>query len=686
MGLGWVCAIIAFVLIHSHLFPVGVYSAARNKVYIVHMKPLQLRALPALYNTQHEWYSDHFQSLTSAPADSIIYSYENAFHGFAAVMSSEQAESLRQSEFVLAADEDTLYNLHTTRTPQFLGLNNQNLWSRRTLDELNEASQKVIIGMLDTAVWPESESFGDDGMDDVPSGWRGACEFGDDDFRPKSKIYCNKKLIGARVFTKGGNHTSGERKEFSSPRDYNGHGTHTASTAAGSPVTNASLFGLAQGTAQGMACRARLAVYKVCGHRECAASDIIAAVDRAILDRVDVLSLSIGGIPGTAYTNDVIAIATFAAMENGIFVSCSAGNSGPDEASVVNVAPWLMTVGAGTIDRDFPAFVTLGNGQKYNGLSFYGGKGMGSNLVELVYAGGNSNYSNFCLNGSLEHKIVSGKVVLCDSGIVGNVYGRINGRLEKDEVVRQAGGVGMILANTEEYGREVVVADIHLFPMLAVTSRVSGLIREYAMWTKNPKALLTFGGTEVNVKPSPVVAAFSSRGPNPVTVQILKPDITAPGVNILAGWSGAVAPTHLPTDPTRTDFNFLTGTSMSAPHVSGLAALLKAAHPKWSPSAIKSALMTTAYTADNTNSSLHDAADNTTSTPWAHGAGHVNIHKALSPGLVYDATTDDYIGFLCSINYTIGRIQFMTRRSNISCMGKFRDPGQLNYPSFSVVF
>jgi hypothetical protein len=132
--------------------------------------------------------------------------------------------------------------------------------------------------------------------------------------------------------------------------------------------------------------------------------------------------------------------------------------------------------------------------------------------------------------------------------------------------------------------------------------------------------------------------------------------------------------------------NKFSGTSMSCPHISGLAALLKAAHPTWSPSAIKSALMTTAYVHDNSKSPLRDAADRSFSTPWAHGAGHVNPQKALSPGLVYDASTRDYITFLCSLNYNPEQIQLIVKRRGVNCTRKFSNPGQLNYPSFSIVF
>ncbi|KAL8040216.1 hypothetical protein ABFX02_10G083800 [Erythranthe guttata] len=664
-----VCAIAAVLQLCS-------ISVSARKTYIVHMKH---HHKPAIYATHGEWYSDHFQSLTAADPDSLLYTYDAAYNGFAAAMSPEEAESLRQSDSVLGVYEDAVYNLHTTRTPEFLGLDSElGPWVGHSLQELNQASQDVIIGVLDTGVWPESKSFSDSNMADIPARWRGECQAADD-FNPK--IHCNKKLIGARFFSKGYNTmaSGGGSKESQSPRDGDGHGTHTASTAAGFQVENASLLGYAAGNARGMATHARLATYRVCWKTGCLGSDILAAMDRAILDGVDVLSLSLGG--GSApYARDTIAVGAFAAMEKGIFVSCSAGNSGPTRASLANVAPWIMTVGAGTLDRDFPAFAALGNGLKYTGVSLYSGEGMGSKLVELVYNNNGGNTSgNLCLAGSLDPAAVRGKVVLCDRGI--------SARVEKGSVVKEAGGVGMILANTAASGEELV-ADSHLLPAVAVGRKVGDLIRQYVKTGKNPTAGLSFGGTVVNVKPSPVVAAFSSRGPNMVTPQILKPDVIGPGVNILAAWPQGVGPTGLDKDARKTQFNIMSGTSMSCPHISGLAALLKAAHPDWSPSAIKSALMTTAYTVDNANSPLRDAADYSLSTPWAHGAGHVDPHKALSPGLVYDATPDDYVSFLCSLDYTDDAVQLIARRPNATCSSsrRFRDPGQLNYPSFSVVF
>ncbi|XP_030489550.2 subtilisin-like protease SBT1.8 [Cannabis sativa] len=646
------------------------HLAMAKKTYIVHMKNPET---PLAYPTRQEWYSASLSSLSS-DTDSLLYSYTNAYPGFAASLDPEQAESLRQSDDVLGVYEDTVYTLHTTRTPEFLGLEVDGGLSTQ---DINQASHDVIVGVLDTGVWPESKSFDDTGMPEIPSRWRGECETGPD----FSSSLCNKKLIGARSFAKGFQMASGgsfvkQGKEIVSPRDRDGHGTHTASTAAGAHVVNASLLGYASGTARGMATHARVAAYKVCWSSGCFGSDILAGMDRAIADGVDVLSMSLGG--GSApYYRDTIAIGAFAAMEKGIFVSCSAGNSGPSKASLANVAPWIMTVGAGTLDRDFPAFALLGNKKRFGGVSLYSGSGMGNKPVAIVYNKGSNSSGNLCLPGSLEPALVRGKVVLCDRGV--------NARVEKGAVVRDAGGIGMILANTAASGEELV-ADSHLLPAVAVGRKSGDLIREYVKSVPNPTAVLSFGGTVLNVRPSPVVAAFSSRGPNLVTPQILKPDVIGPGVNILAAWSEAIGPTGLEKDARKTKFNIMSGTSMSCPHISGLAALLKAAHPDWSPSAIKSALMTTAYVIDNTKSPIRDAEGGAASNPWAHGAGHVDPQKAISPGLVYDISTQQYIQFLCSLDYTLDHVQSIAKHRNVTCSKKWSDPGALNYPSFSVIF
>ncbi|KAE9602497.1 hypothetical protein Lal_00049670 [Lupinus albus] len=653
-------------------------SGTTRKTYIVHMKHYHK---PSIYPTHHHWYSATLKSVSTSnnsSSYSLLYDYTTVFNGFAVSLNPKQAQTLGSSDSILGLYEDTLHTLHTTRTPQFLGLQNQT-HSTFFMDETQDL-RDVIIGVLDTGVCPESQSFDDSLMSEIPTRWHGECE-SSIDFNPS---FCNKKLIGARSFSRGyltANAGSYVRKpiDISSPRDRDGHGTHTATIAAGSAVPNATLLGYATGTARGMAPHARVAAYKVCWTDGCYASDILAGIDQAIIDGVDVLSISLGSA-SALYHHDTIAIGAFTAMEKGIFVSCSAGNSGPRRGSVANVAPWIMTVGAGTLDRDFPAYASLGNGKRFEGVSLYGGEGMGDKPVGLIYFRERSNSSSsICMPGSLEPEIVRGKVVVCDRGL--------NGRVEKGSVVRDAGGVGMILANTAASGEELV-ADSHLIPAVAVGRSAGDAIKDYAASDRNPTAIISFGGTVLDVKPSPVVAAFSSRGPNGETNQILKPDVIGPGVNILAAWSNTIGPSGLSQDTRKTHFNIMSGTSMSCPHISGLAALLKATHPDWSPSAIKSALMTTAYTHDNTYSPLRDAAGEgeALSTPWAHGAGHVDPQKALSPGLVYDASTHDYIAFLCSLDYTLDQIQIIVKRPDLNCSTKFDDPGQLNYPSFSVVF
>lgn len=663
-------------LLYCLALVVGWCAAEAPQTYVVHVSKSHM---PSAFDNHEQWYASTVKFLQGVEeeeeGEKILYSYDHAFHGFATKLSRAQAEALESMEGILGVYPETVYELHTTRSPTFLGINGSDgsEWS------VAEQSIDVVVGVLDTGVWPESPSFGDDGMKAVPVEWKGECEAG----TSFNASHCNKKLIGARFFCKGYEAALGpvnEMAEYRSPRDQDGHGTHTASTAAGSFVPEASLLGYARGNARGMAVKARVAVYKVCWTSGCFSSDILAGLDRAVQDGVHVLSLSLGG-GAVPYYRDGIALGAFGAMEKGIFVSCSAGNSGPDPMTLANVAPWITTIGASTLDRDFPSPVLLGNGASYNGVSLYSGKGLPAGKLPLIYAvnASNGNTSNLCLENTLDPNLVRGKIVLCDRGI--------SARVDKGNVVKSVGGAGMILANTAANGEELV-ADSHLLPATAVGRKNGDLIREYVTTSLNPTATIQFRGTVLGIKPSPVVAAFSSRGPNIMAPQILKPDVVAPGVNILAAWTGAAAPTELKGDKRRVKFNIISGTSMSCPHVSGVAALLKAAHPTWSPAAIRSALMTTAYTVDNSGRALRDVATGADSTAFDHGAGHVNPQKALSPGLVYDMGVQDYVDFLCALSYTADQIQ-MVAKSNVTCSRKAianRNPGNINYPSFAVVF
>lgn len=396
-------------------------------------------------------------------------------------------------------------------------------------------------------MWPQHPSFSDTDLPAIPSRWRGTCESGPD----FASSVCNRKLVGARSFSRGFQ-AAGGNISVVSPRDLNGHGTHTASTAAGSPVANASLFGYASGIARGMAPGARVAVYKVCWTQGCYGSDILAGINSAIEDGVDVLSMSLGG-GASPFFRDPVAIGAFSAIRQGIFVACSAGNSGPTASSLTNTAPWIATVGAGTLDRDFPANVQLGNGKQYTGVSLYSGEWDAKQKLSIVYNKGvqvRSNSSKLCLPGTLDPAQVKGKVVLCERGM--------NARAQKGQVVKEAGGAGMILINLAVNGEELV-ADSHLLPAINVGAKSGDTIRDYVLSDKNPTVEMSFGGTVLGVRPSPVVAAFSSRGPNTLVPELLKPDMIGPGLNILAGWTGSVGPSELAEDERRSDFNIISG-------------------------------------------------------------------------------------------------------------------------------
>ncbi|KMS98938.1 hypothetical protein BVRB_3g067390 [Beta vulgaris subsp. vulgaris] len=610
-----------------------------------------------------------------------MYTYKNAFHGLAAQLTEEEASKLGQHHGVVTLFPETVYHLHTTRSPMFLGLNREEVYLDKARTRAQTRHYDVVVGVLDTGIWPESPSFNDSGLGPIPARWKGACERGRG-FDPAR--HCNKKIVGARVFYRGYEAATGkinEDMEYKSPRDQDGHGSHTAGTVAGSLVHGANLLGYAPGTARGMYPRARVAAYKVCWTGGCFSSDILSAVDQAITDGVDVLSISLGG-GVSSYFRDSLSVATFGAMEKGVFVSCSAGNGGPEPVSLTNVAPWVATVGASTLDRNFPANVRLGSGKSFTGVSIYKGRMKLSTekLYPVVYLGSNStnlDLDSLCLEGTLDRRKVQGKIVICDRGI--------NPRVQKGQVVKEAGGVGMILANTEANGEELV-ADCHLLPAVAVGEREGNIIKRYAMTSPNPRATMSFLGTKVGIKPSPIVAAFSSRGPNILSLEVLKPDVVAPGVNILAAWTGSTGPSSVSADQRRVKFNILSGTSMSCPHVSGVAALIKAVHPSWSPAAIKSALMTTAYIHDNSKRPLIDAATGSSSSPFDHGAGHIDPVRALNPGLVYDITPQQYFDFLCTQKPTPLQLKVFSKGGKMACRNTILKAGDLNYPALSVLF
>ncbi|KAF5199446.1 Subtilisin-like protease SBT1.4 [Thalictrum thalictroides] len=656
------------ILLFLSTLPSSFSQVNKPQNFIIHVSKTHK---PHIYTNHHHWYTSTLSSLPPPHhSKKLLYTYQHTFHGFAARLTETQASILRNVPGILKVVPERIGHVHTTRTPTFLGLNDKSgLWPN------SDYADDVVIGVLDTGIWPESPSFNDDGLGPVPKKWKGGCVTGPD--FPVSA--CNKKLIGAKFFANSYEAEFGVINglgETRSPRDLEGHGTHTSSTAAGSVVRNASFYDLAKGEARGMASKARLAMYKICWADGCAGADILAALDEAVDDGVDVISISVGIDTGLEYDEDAFAIGAFGAVAKGVLVTCSAGNSGPKVSSLENVAPWVLTVGASSIDRDFRADVILGDGSKYSGVSLYSGSSIGT--LPIVYARDHGH--RLCVPGTLKN--VEGKIVLCDGGVNSNV--------QKGSAVRQAGGAGMILANTINTGPGGP-ADAHILPATMVDPAAGNKIRDYIkLLGLSANASIIFRGTIIGgvpVIPAPQIAQFSSRGPNDVTPGILKPDLIAPGVNILASWTGAISPSELAVDTRRVAFNFASGTSMACPHVSGLAALLRKVYPNWSPAAVKSALMTTAYNVDNTGNAITDLATRKASTPFDHGSGHVDPIKALDPGLVYDLGVKDYIGFLCSIGYDESRITTIVQEPGTDCSTVgLASPGDLNYPSISVVF
>ncbi|KAH9313246.1 hypothetical protein KI387_028281, partial [Taxus chinensis] len=636
-------------------------------------------------NSHHELLLSTLGSKEAA-TDSIFYSYKS-FKGFAADLEEEHAAAISKLPGVVSVFLNREHKLHTTRSWGFLGLEDGD--PKSETEEIPSFSlwrkagfgKDVIVANLDTGVWPESASFHDRGFGPIPSKWRGGCE-NDAQF---SSANCNRKLIGARYYIKG--YLNAKKPlnftatgDFLSTRDKEGHGTHTLSTAGGNFVKNASIFGFGEGTAKGGAPGARVAAYKVCwAGGSCFDADILAGFDAGVYDGVDVFSVSLGSSPPLAdYFQDGISIGAFHAVQRGKVVVCSAGNDGPDAGTVANVAPWIITVGASSIDRQFPSVAFLGNNRSYEGQSlsdFTLQKKMYClvSSVDVTAPTANKTDGQLCFQGALDPRKVKGKIVACLRGQ--------NSRVAKGEAVRMAGGAGMILCNAPENGDEIV-ADAHILPATHLNAVDGAAVSDYIKSTKSPVAYIGPARTALDTKPAPFMAAFSSTGPNTLSPDILKPDITAPGLNILAAYTNASSPTGITFDDRHVNFNIISGTSMACPHVAGIAALLKAAYPHWSPAAIKSAIMTTASRIDNTKQPIKEASMKK-ATPFNYGAGHVDPNRAANPGLIYDLSVKDYYIFFCNLGYNSSQIKVLTGKM-FSCPPQKDALYNLNYPSITV--
>ncbi|XP_010242651.1 PREDICTED: subtilisin-like protease SBT4.15 [Nelumbo nucifera] len=639
------------VLINLCLVATSVHGSASNtgrQPYIVYMGDVQEHGFSV--EQHHNMLTDVIGD-ESIARESRLHSYKRSFNGFAAMLLPHEANRLMEREGVVSVFPNTKRKLVTTRSWDFLGM-------PLTVNRNHQSESDIIVGLLDTGVYPESPSFDDKGYGPPPSKWKGKCEVG------ANFTGCNNKLIGARSYS------IQIKISDQSPADTEGHGTHTSSTVAGSAVNHASLYGIGRGTTRGGVPSARIAMYKVCWYW-CSDIDILAAFDDVISDGVDVLSISIGGSSIRNYFNDSLAIGSFHAMKKGIFTACAAGNQGPYALTVSNVAPWIMTVGATGIDRKFRTEIRLGNGMKIYGLSlntYAPTKQMyplTSGTKAANYTDGYEAYfASSCYSGTMGQEKVEGKIVYCASG-----QGMFLGD-RQDHTVKELGGVGTIIAGSELND----TAFSYVLPASRVDLKSGDQIDRYINTTKNPQAII-YKTKEVKVS-APFVASFSSRGPNYLSPRILKPDITAPGVDILAAYTKLASVTGQPYDDRFSLFNIVSGTSMACPHAAAAAAYVKSFHPNWSPAAIKSALMTTATAIKVRN---RDAE-------FAYGSGHINPVKALNPGLVYDLQISSYIRFLCREGYNSTNLHLITGWSHLDCQ-KFqpaRGHDGINYPTMTL--
>lgn len=546
----------------------------------------------------------------SVPGAVVGRSYRVVYGGVSVRLPQNGIKALAALPGVVAVQDDVLAQpLAVSDEARYIG-------APAVYDELGSsttAGAGVLIADLDTGVWPEHPSF--DSRPDLPAaptrpdGTAIACDYGDNPLTPAYDPYvCNNKLVGGQPFLDTYNSVVGDALYPGAARDDEGHGTHTTSTAGGNPLATAKLFGVDRGPVQGIAPGAQLVQYRVCGPQGCFSSDSTAAVEQAVLDGADVLNFSISG--GTSPFSDPVELAFLDAYAAGVFVSASAGNNGPTAGTANHLSPWVTTVAASTQSRSFTSTLTLrggGESLSVSGASIMGGVGS----FPVVPATSVPGLDELCLTPAPARSLV-GKIVICGRGT--------NGRVQKGYNVAQGGAEGMILTNPEV---QDVGTDNHFLPTVQLDAPQAEQM--FAFLKKNKGAVGSFTAGVRTYGRGDTMAAFSSRGP---AGGFLKPDVTSTGVQVLAGNS----PTPAAADAVPgTLFQAIAGTSMSAPHVTGAAALVKALHPTWTPGQIKSALATTA------DQTVVKEDGVTKADPFDFGSGRVDMTAAGNPGLTFDA-------------------------------------------------
>ena len=601
--------------------------------------------------------------------------FSAAVNGFSATLTTDQAVKLAKDPGVLVVAPDT-ENAPDYSSTDFLKLSGENGTWNTQFGGQDGAGKGVVVGVIDTGYTPDSAFFAGDevqplvGEPVVGVPYRtadgkiamlksdgdtfiGECQTGEE-FDGSA---CNSKVLSAHYFAedflKYVPEGSRAPQELLSPVDVDSHGTHTGSTAVGNPNIETFVDGRSFGLTSGIAPAAKLSVYKVCWEDTdpntggCYSSSSVAAVEQAMEDGVDVLNYSISGSATSVI--DPVSVAFLNASTAGIFVAASAGNSGPTASTVNHGGPWVTTVAASSFSQELQGTVEFADGAKFRGASIMNKEVKDAGVVlaaNVAITAGNPNAA-LCGPDTLEPAKVAGKVVVCDRGVFD--------RVAKSAEVARGGGVGMILVNLSSSSLDT---DKHAVPTVHVNPPATEAIK--AKVTANPAitvSLVSKDTTGLPLEAQPQIAGFSSRGPLLAAgSDLLKPDVAAPGVAVLAG----VSPIGTGGD----EFGFMSGTSMAAPHVAGFVALLLGKNPNWSPATVKSAMMTTAGNVVNA-----DGSKNT--DVHATGAGQVDPARMVDPGLVYDAGLKDYLKFIQGTGVNLG-------------LPSSTLPRDMNVPSFSL--
>jgi len=608
-----------------------------------------------------------------------LYSYRYALNGFSARLTPVQVSRLEQSGLVERIWIDTDQAVQTNNSAVFLGLEDLNGGLRADLDLRGE---DVIIAVIDSGVAPNHPSLADTEeliprgctsrwsttswlgvflcgairrnpptalLFDEPREFNGICQSGDG----FDASHCNNKLVGARYFIDGFlARNELHPGEFVSPKDAEGHGTHIATTAAGNAVT-ATLFGSRLGRISGIAPRARVAIYKACWlepertRATCATSDLARAIDDAVADGADIINYSVGDLETDLDAPDDLALLN--ALEAGVFSSVAAGNDGPNRGTIGSPsgAPWVLTVGASTqTGTRFEEAMEITAPEELSELlsmkeASFTPQLRDSDSIEgelrLVDDG-----QDFLADGSPGSSRDACETLLDSAELAGRIALIQRGGCDFQVKLRRVEDAGAIAAVVYNNAGDPIImngeANSVQIPAVMIGTAdgqflVDELLAETVITVALSKGLFRELGDTGNV-----MGDFSSRGPYSGELDFLKPDVTAPGVHILAAHTADVA-----NGLKGEHFQYLSGTSMAAPEAAGVAALLKEAHPDWSPARLKSALSTSAY--------QHVLKEDgiTAADPFDMGAGHIDANRAIDPGLVYDATFSDYAAYLCGL-------------------------------------